>query len=459
MMRRAESGNRSSCPTCSPSKCAARQRSARSFMISVTFAPRRSLSSRASWSIRRALLHLLRYWTSVIPAAASSSAAANIAAASGKHAASRMAYIRGSCMDRNNRRDAACHVSGCSGELSVHARLDERESLHYNSARSFFFRQKSLNKPGIEIPRTKFRVCQNPPVQRNRRVDSFHDEHSQRPAHARDGLAAILTTHHQLGNQRIIIGRNRAFGVSGRVDAYARPSRRIERCDLPRRGREFLRMLGIDATLDGVSAMHDGALQHISQLFARGDHDLTLHQVNVRDHFGDRMLHLDARVHLDEVEPPLLVHQKFDGAGIVIADLAERLAEDFSDLLAKLGSYPHRRRLFEQLLVASLNRALAFSQTNDVAVLVAQHLEFDVARVLYILLEIKVAIAEGGRGLRLRLPEKRGQFIFIAHNAHAPPAATGGGFEDDRKFNLPGPLHRFFLRADHPTRTGRARTP
>src|SRR5205807_10283649 len=121
-------------------------------------------------------------------------------------------------------------------------------------------------------------------------------------------------------------------------------------------------------------------------------------------------LHLDARVHLDEVTPPLLVHGKFDRAGIVIADLAEGLADELSDFLSKLGSYPHRRRLFEQLLVASLNRALAFSQTDNVAVLVAQHLEFDVARVLDVLLEIKIAVAEGGRGLRLRLTKKRGQF-------------------------------------------------
>jgi hypothetical protein len=40
------------------------------------------------------------------------------------------------------------------------------------------------------------------------------------------------------------------------------------------------------------------------------------------------MLDLDARVHLDEVKAPLLVHEEFDGAGIVVADMAERFAED-----------------------------------------------------------------------------------------------------------------------------------
>lgn len=50
--------------------------------------------------------------------------------------------------------------------------------------RSLLLRQKSLNKSRIEIPRAKFGVRQYPPVQRNRRINSLHDKHSQRPAHA-----------------------------------------------------------------------------------------------------------------------------------------------------------------------------------------------------------------------------------------------------------------------------------
>src|SRR5450631_3400250 len=66
----------------------------------------------------------------------------------------------------------------------------------------FFLRQESLDKPRIEIASAEVRVRQYPPVQRNRRVDSFHDKHSQGTAHARDGFAAILAADHQLGNQR-----------------------------------------------------------------------------------------------------------------------------------------------------------------------------------------------------------------------------------------------------------------
>ncbi len=141
----------------------------------------------------------------------------------------------------------------------------------------------------------------------------------------------------------------------------------------------------------------------------------------------------------------------------MVADLAERFADDVSDFLAQLGRHPYRRRFFDQLLVAPLNRALALPQADDVAVLVAQHLEFDVARVLDISLHVKIAVAEGGRGLRLRLPVEPGQFLFVAHNAHAAPAAAGRGLEDDRKADLPRPLERFSIGGDHAVRAGKDR--
>src|SRR5208282_85997 len=104
--------------------------------------------------------------------------------------------------------------------------------------------------------------------------------------------------------------------------------------------------------------------------------------------------------------------------------------------------------------MAALNRALAFSQTDDVAVLVAQHLKFDVARVLDVALQVKVAVAEGARGLRLRLTVEPGQFILVAHNTHAAPAAAGRGLDDDRKTDLARPFLRFFGSSDHSIRTG-----
>ena len=57
-------------------------------------------------------------------------------------------------------------------------------------------------------------------------------------------------------------------------------------------------------------------------------------------------------------------------------------------------------RLFPDLLVAALQGAVAFAEMHGAALAVAQDLDFDVARLLEILLDIDVAIAEGGLGLR-----------------------------------------------------------
>jgi len=78
-------------------------------------------------------------------------------------------------------------------------------------------------------------------------------------------------------------------------------------------------------------------LEHVAQLGAGGDHDLALDQVHVRDHFRYRMLDLNARVHLDEVKAALLIHEKFDGAGIVVADLAQCFAENVATSLRSSG--------------------------------------------------------------------------------------------------------------------------
>src|ERR1039458_8664798 len=134
-----------------------------------------------------------------------------------------------------------------SHSMTPRARILGQLALHrYHTSNLFRLRQKSLDEPSVEIPCAEIWVSQNTAVQRNCRINSFHDKHSQSAAHARNGFAAILATHHQLGDERIIVGRNRAFSVSGGIDAHARPSRRIERRDLARRGRELLRMLGID---------------------------------------------------------------------------------------------------------------------------------------------------------------------------------------------------------------------
>ena len=57
------------------------------------------------------------------------------------------------------------------------------------------------------------------------------------------------------------------------------------------------------------------------QRLAGGDADLLAHEVDAGDQLGDRVLDLEAGVHLDEVELAVLV-QELEGAGAAVAELA-----------------------------------------------------------------------------------------------------------------------------------------
>ncbi len=150
----------------------------------------------------------------------------------------------------------------------------------------------------------------------------------------------------------------------------------------PGDGGELLRMLGIDAALDGMAAQLDLRRQNRIQPLAGRDAQLGLHQVHAGDELGNRVLHLDARVHFDKVELAVVVHEELDCARVLIADIGEAAAQSAAQLFAHLGRYLQRRSLFNQLLMAALDGTLALKERRDVAVFVSQNLELDVARLL-----------------------------------------------------------------------------
>ena len=200
--------------------------------------------------------------------------------------------------------------------------------------------------------------------------------------------------------------------------------------------------------------MHDGPEQNFVHARARRDHDLALDQVDVGDHLRDRVLDLNAGIHLNEVQAPVLIHQKFDRARVGVADRSQRSAQHLPDLAAQLGRDLRRRRLFEQLLMAALDGAFALAQADHVAVLVGQYLKFDVAGMVDVLLHVEVAVAECCGGLGLGRFEESRQFLFAAHDAHAASAAARRSLHDHRETNLPRPFHGFAFGRNDAVRPG-----
>ena len=194
---------------------------------------------------------------------------------------------------------------------------------------------------------------------------------------------------------------------------------------MPGDGAERHRVLGIDAALDGVAVEFHVALRQ-REIVAGGDADLFDDEVDVGDHLGHRMLHLDAGVHFDEVEFAVLV-EEFDGADAEIFDVAHRFGDGLADLVAAVGIERGRGAFLPDFLMPALQRAVALAEMDGAAFAVAEHLDLDVARPFEISFQIKRVVAER----RLGLGPRHGERHAISLSARTtfmprppPPAAA-----------------------------------
>ena len=201
-------------------------------------------------------------------------------------------------------------------------------------------------------------------------------------------------------------------------------------------------VLGIDARLHGPAGeLHVRLLQ--GELLAGRNPDHLLDEVEPGDELGDRMLDLQPRVHLQEIEGAVLAGDELDRAGAVVADGLGQRHGLLAHGLAGLGIEQRGRRLLDHLLVATLDGAFALAQVDDMPVLVAQHLDLDVPGVLDELLHEHAIVAEARLGLRAGKPEALLRLLGRISDAHALAAAACRGLDHDGVADLLGDLHGF----------------
>src|SRR5665213_1876167 len=294
-------------------------------------------------------------------------------------------------------------------------------------------------------------------MHRNRRVNSLHHKLRQRPLHLVHGLFAVLAVADEFCDERVVVRWHHALGILCRIDANAVAAGQVEGCNLARAGRELLGMLGVDAALDGVTANRDRLGDNRVELLSRRDAQLRLHQVDSCNHLSDTMLHLDAGVHLDEVDLAVLVHQKFNGSGVPVADVLKRLADRLAQFFAQLGSHHQAWCLFDQFLVTTLNGALTLAHAHHVAMLIGEHLELDMPWLLDELLHVEIAIAKCIRRFSRSLLKQSRQLFLVATDTHAASAATGDCLQDHRIADGARPLQRLAFVGDDAVRAGQNR--
>ena len=173
------------------------------------------------------------------------------------------------------------------------------------------------------------------------------------------------------------------------------------------------------------------------QVQPRSGRDLNLqpHQVEPGHQFRDRVLHLETRVHLQEVEaavrgppgtPPC---RRCNNPPPRATRMA---ASPISSRISGCSRHQRRRALLHHLLVPPLDRALALAQVNHVAVAVAEDLDLDVARPVDQLLDVDLRIAERALGFARGVAKGGFEFGFAIHAAHALAAAACHGLQQDR---------------------------
>ena len=133
------------------------------------------------------------------------------------------------------------------------------------------------------------------------------------------------------------------------------------------------------------------------------------------------MLDLDPCIHLNEEELPVLV-QELDRSSADVAQLSHRLGDNSADVLALFRVQSRGGALLPYFLVATLKGAVALAKVNGVSLRVAEHLNFDVAWLGEVFLQIHGIIAERSPRLDLGRTDRLGNVVGPKRDLH--PAAT-----------------------------------
>src|SRR5437763_849797 len=121
-------------------------------------------------------------------------------------------------------------------------------------------------------------------------------------------------------------------------------------------------MFSLDAAFYGMTTVHNGPVHHIFHALAGSKQNLTLDQIDIRNHLCDRVLDLNAGIHFDEVKPSILIHEELDSAGVNVADIRQSLTENSPDIFSQFRRHLDGGSLLEQLLMPPLNRAFALAR-------------------------------------------------------------------------------------------------
>ena len=308
-----------------------------------------------------------------------------------------------------------------------------------------------VDEAGGDLPASKCLIADESLQEGDVGRDPADPELPQRTPHPIDRALPPRCPRGDLLQKRIVVPGDHRPGVGGAaVEANAEAGRTPIGGDATVVGNEAVeRILGRDAALHGMAAQRDGALRGtgvgriVPDGRSLGDADLGSHQVHAGDLLGDRMLDLDARIHLDEVEAVgVEIVEELHRAGVEVVRLARDGQRVSGQRFALRRNETRCRGALDDLLVAPLHRAVALEEMNDLAVRVGQHLDLQMAGPPDEPLEVDLVLAEGRGRLAPRRQQRRFQLAGTRHHPHAAPAAAPARLEDAGKADPSRQLQR-----------------
>ncbi len=234
----------------------------------------------------------------------------------------------------------------------------------------------------------------------------------------------------QLGQQGIELRRHNGAGADPGVQADTGSGRAAERGNGPGRREESpAHVLGVKPKFEGVATRL--GIGGETQRLAGGNPELLLDQIDAGGLLGDGVLHLQARVHLEERDGAVSGHQELHRPGPRIGGFAADCLGGVVNLLGLLVCQEGCGGLFHQFLVPALQRAVAGAHHHHVAVLVRQDLRLHVPGPVQVALHKALAAAEGHHRFTDRRIEGLLDLVHVADHFQPAPAATEGRFDGD----------------------------
>src|SRR5439155_25198895 len=126
-----------------------------------------------------------------------------------------------------------------------------------------------------------------------------HDQLVQRAAHAADGPLPGFPPRNEFSQERVIKPTHLVTGLDPSIPADAGAGRKLQKLDAAGRWQKTVRgVFAGDAALDGVSPRIQWTSRRRNRLAGRHP-ELFANEIDAVDQLGHRVLHLDARVHLE----------------------------------------------------------------------------------------------------------------------------------------------------------------